>query len=189
MGIQFLPGDVITVVVRSALRESEICTRYQCVLADGFDGLMNLGPTEGPFALGEVVEVEIESKGGLRKDFKCKVHKPASDVDAAWGCFVRGFTEREDQSKAKKIRIKPNVRTSPLYLFVKGQLAQVKRAGFRTQTFSGLFLSRLVRSEPCWSGVYNDEIGPVLIALVDEGYLRKLPPPPGSKYSSTYTFA
>jgi len=102
--------------------------------------------------------------------------------------FSRGKREKEEKAKAKARRVRPGIEDSDLYLFIKSELARYKRGGYARQTLSGLEIGVRVREVPRFRDDNYRTIGPVLKALVDEGFLRRLPPKPGAGYSSTYTF-
>lgn len=107
--------------------------------------------------------------------------------EAAQGVFSRAFSEREERARGK--RVKPSVRETELYGFLRRELMRAKRDGFRTQTFSTRFLGAQVRAMPKFQGVSTREMAATIQALVEEGFLQPLPSKPGRSHSSTYTFA
>jgi hypothetical protein len=102
--------------------------------------------------------------------------------------FSRVKREKEEKAKAKARQVRPGIEDSDLYLFIKSQLARYKQSGYATQTLSGMEIGEAVRSEPRFREATYRSIGPVIKALVEEGFLRRLPPKPGMGYSSTYLF-
>jgi hypothetical protein len=109
-------------------------------------------------------------------------------ADISDGIFCRFFARREEKARAKKARVNPDVRATPLYLFAKSALAKAKKDGFKTQAISAHAIGKEIRGVPAFSQASTRQLSAVLNALVEEGFLRRVPPGPGSNHSSTYVF-